>query len=181
MELKHRKTWAGLSGLLVIVLVLGAGCAGPKRLAPLDHSSSTGGGGPRPSIPDLLTVGLAESQSEFLLSATGPAVVLGDESAAVLARVESSASVLTCRRRGDRISWSSGGKSGLAATIRLQPVDPLHRVAHQSQEFRGEFLVIPTPGERGLTLINTLDIESYLRGVVPWEIGRHPVERLAGH
>lgn len=179
MELKHRKTWTGLCGLLTIVLFLGAGCAGPKRLPPLDHSSSSGGGGPLPAIPDMLTVGLAESLPEFLLSATGPAVVLGDASAAVLARVESTSSVLECRRQGDRIRWSSGGKSGYSSTIRLQPVDPLHRVAHQGQEFRGEFLVIPTPGQSGLTLINTLDIESYLRGVVPWEIGRHGEDKLS--
>jgi len=61
----------------------------------------------------------------------------------------------------------------------LRPVDVDTRVSQGDFEYRGEFLVICAPIGAGLTLVNNVDLESYLKGVVPWEIGRHPEERLA--
>jgi stage II sporulation protein D len=61
----------------------------------------------------------------------------------------------------------------------LQPTDPAHRVLHDGRQYRGEFLILPSPKSPGLTLVNNLDLEDYLRGVVPWEIGRHGEDKLA--
>ena len=72
-----------------------------------------------------------------------------------------------------------GEASGTATALILQPVDPVHRLGHSQQKYRGDFLVRPTPGSAGLTLINNIDLENYLKGVVPWEIGRHDRDRLA--
>nr|MEE4268269.1 SpoIID/LytB domain-containing protein [Candidatus Krumholzibacteria bacterium] len=130
-------------------------------------------------LPELLAVGLLEGQVDLSLTATGPAVVLAPGSTAVLARVPSPASHLVVRRAGNNVRWEAAGKSGVASGIRLQPIDPGHRVLQGDSEYRGEFLVIPTPDQGGLTLINALDLESYLRGVVPWEIGRHQEDKLA--
>jgi len=63
--------------------------------------------------------------------------------------------------------------------VRLQVIDPDHRLVQDKSEYRGEFFIIPTPEEEGLTLINALGMEAYLRGVVPWEIGRHGPEKMA--
>ena len=166
---------------LALILVLAAGCAGPKRLPPLEYPGP--GTEPRQPgplvIPELLSVGLLENESQLTMSATGAALVLGDRSSDVLARMEVGGAELVCRRSGALVAWRAGGRSGEVGSVRLQPIDPDHRVTQGDQEFRGEFQIIPTPGSTGLTLINVLDLESYLLGVVPWEIGRHGQEKLA--
>jgi stage II sporulation protein D len=164
--------------LLGLVAVL-TGCAGPKRLPPIDHAGQMGGRLPSRGLPELLAVGLLEGQGDLSLTATGPAVILAPASTAVLARIHAQTRPLMVRREGGNVRWEAGGKSGLAPEIRLQPIDPKHRVRQGESEYRGEFLVIPTPDQGGLTLINALDLESYLRGVVPWEIGRHKEDKLA--
>lgn len=165
--------------LSLFLVILMAGCAGPKRLTPIDYSTGTGGSVSVGEIPELLAVGLLEGQAALNLGVTGPAVVLGDGSTAVQARLGSEASRLTCHRAGNKVMWEAAGQSGFAGSVRLQPIDPAHRVTEGASEFRGEFLVIPSPNQPGLTLINAVDLESYLRGVVPWEIGRHDEEKLA--
>jgi stage II sporulation protein D len=181
VDKKIGRSWIGLLACVGLLLILAGGCAGPKRLPPLD--GSVGGSTPRPTrplgVPGLLTVGLLEGEQVLRLTASGGAVVLGDGSTAVLASLETAGHELVCRRQGDQVTWQAAGRSGRAATVRLQPIDPAHVVRQGDGEYHGEFLVIPTPGRFGLTLINTLDLESYLRGVVPWEIGRHGPDKLA--
>lgn len=163
------------------LLLVAAGCAGPKRLPPLDGpvvGPDTVPVKPR-GVPGLLAVGLLEGEQKLELRVTGAALVLGDDPAQVLARVGADGPALVCRRDGDQVAWQAGGKQGRSRSVRLQPVDPSNRVLQGEAEYRGEFLVIPTPADGGVTLINTVDLELYLRGVVPWEIGRHGPEKLA--
>jgi stage II sporulation protein D len=172
------------AGRAQIVLLCGAlllgGCAGPKRLPPVDGSPTIQDEiFAQPALPGLLTVGLLESQSQLKLSAGGTAVVMEEGSSALAASLEADSDRLTCGREGNLVTWQAGGRQGKSAAVRLQPLDPQTRVRQGDQEFRGEFLVIPTPDQTGLTLINVLDLESYLRGVVPWEIGRHGPDKLA--
>jgi stage II sporulation protein D len=124
-------------------------------------------------------VGLVENEPALTLGATGPAWVLDGESRRRLAALDDPGATVELRRSQGRVGWSTGSASGTAATVLVEPVDPAHRVRHGNQEFRGDFLVRPTPGDPGLTLVNHVDLESYLKGVVPWEIGRHDRDRLA--
>jgi len=165
---------------ILVILLLGlAGCAGPKRLPPVQHASEGGGASVGLVAADLLTVGLAENQTSLSLSATGAAVVLGKNSSSVQARMQGPNSNLICWREDEQVVWQAGSSSGRQETIRLQVIDPDHRLTHEQGEYRGEFFIIPSPIGKGLTLINALDLESYLRGVVPWEIGRHGPEKMA--
>ena len=179
-----RRSWDGKRqqriGRFLLFLILATGCAGPKRLPPVDYSAGSGGSG-FPSVPNLLGIGLLEGESRLALGTTGAALVLGEGSSDVLARLEGEGAELVCRPEGEGelVAWQVGQHRGTAASVRLQPVDPGHRVRQGEAEYRGEFLVIPTPGGPGLTLVNSLDVESYLQGVVPWEIGRHGPEKLA--
>jgi stage II sporulation protein D len=61
----------------------------------------------------------------------------------------------------------------------FETLDPDHLVAYGDALYHGRFTVRPTPGASGLTLVNDVELEAYLRGVVPWEIGRHGRDRLA--
>ena len=165
-----------LMSLVLMIFSLG-GCAGSKRTPPVET-------GPLPDLepaagtPTLLGVGLLEKSNSLEISANGPALVLDGASGRRLARLDGPGQVV-CSRSGRQVAWRANGVQGTSETVILQPLDPGHRVIHGESEYRGEFLVRPTPGGPGLTLVNNLDLESYLRGVVPWEIGRHGHNRLA--
>ncbi len=172
-----------LGGILILHLALGlSGCTGPKRLAPV---VTEGRPTDRPFVdgPVLVGVGLVERESSLILAATGDCLLLDGDSGKRLARLGGPKVELICRRLNDGVTggvtWQSGSLKGSAAKVILQPVDPGHRVGYGDYQYRGEFLILPTPGSSGLTLVNNVELESYLRGVVPWEIGRHGPERLA--
>jgi stage II sporulation protein D len=173
------------------------GCAGPKRLPPVETSPRPGPGvetqevhpavvdepvvhPEAPPIPwlepaeplQLLGVGLLEDKTVLELRAEGAAWVRDAESGRTLAALEAGQPLL-CSRDGDRVTWQAGTDEGSEKSIALQPLDPGFLVSAPGGSYRGEFLIIPTPRGRGLTLVNNVELEDYLKGVVPWEIGRH--------
>lgn len=165
-----------VTSLVVMCFGLGA-CAGPKRTQPVE-TEPWPDSVPTHGTPTLLGVGLLENENSLEISTNGPALVLDGASGRRLARLDGAGQVV-CTRSGHQVAWRLDGLRGTSATVILQPLDPGHRVIHGESEFRGEFLVRPTPDGGGLTLVNNLDLESYLLGVVPWEIGRHDRNRLA--
>jgi stage II sporulation protein D len=180
-RISTRNRYFGLYGFVLLGLCLTSlifgGCAGPKRTPPVDTE-------PLPDLapvvgtPTLLGVGLLENETSLDISVNGPALILDGHGGNRLARLNGPGTVV-CSRSGGQVSWRAAGRQGTAATVVLQPVDPGHRVLQGEFEYRGAFLVRPTPGGAGLTLVNNLDLESYLRGVVPWEIGRHGRDKLS--
>ncbi len=155
-----------------------AGCAGPKRLPPVaGRPIPAAPTGPQSKAPHLVGVGLAEGRSELQLSATGGCVLLDGKSGSRLVRIEA-AGALRCRLDGSSVRWSASGRSGRVRAVILQPNDPSGRVVFDGREYRGEFAIVVSPKSSGLTLVNNLDLEDYLRGVVPWEIGRHGEDKL---
>lgn len=190
MRFRALPSTVGTGALILWGLLLASGCGGPKRFPPvatqprpLPHSTTR--------VPDLVGVGLAEKQPALVLKASGACLLLDGKSGKRLARLTGEQVEVTCRRSNREVTWqvggasgglsgaASGAASGNAQAVVLQPVDPGHRVAYDGNEYRGEFLVLPTPDASGLTLVNNVELENYLRGVVPWEIGRHGRERLA--
>jgi stage II sporulation protein D len=61
--------------------------------------------------------------------------------------------------------------------FRLRPLAKESRIHAKGNVYGGNFRVSRT--RRGLQLVNILPMETYLRGVVPWEIGRPEPEALA--
>ncbi len=166
-----------ISALILAFAVL-AGCAGPKRLPPIVVEPE-GPMGPGRAVPDLLGVGLLENELGVEIYAEGPAEVIDGHTGRTLLHLRQAGQRVACQRDGDTVVWRQEGHSGRAASVVLRPVDAGTRVSQGDFEYRGDFLVICSPVGRGLTLVNNVDLESYLKGVVPWEIGRHPAERLA--
>ncbi len=74
---------------------------------------------------------------------------------------------------GGRIRGAAA--SGLSMSARsggvvLRPVEPEALMFFNGKRYRGEMVIIPSA--EGLLVVNRLGLESYLRGVVPLEIGR---------
>jgi len=155
-----------------------AGCAGPKRMPPIVTGPAELPG-PGLRVPALLGVGLLEGEPRLTVFAGGPAELLDGGDNHVLARLPRAGRGLKCERQGEQVVWRVAGQQGRAAAVILRPLDPATRVGLGDLEYRGEFLVLCSPLTEGLTLVNTVDLESYLKGVVPWEIGRHGPERMA--
>ncbi len=171
------KNWAFLA--LVPLLVGLAGCAGGKRFPPLDQGSDSPGGQVPSGVPRLLTVGLVEGAEELTLAVSGAAQVVVGDDPVTGARLAPGGPSLECARMGDQVVWTLGGREGRGSSVSLEGLDPAHRLIHGEFRYRGDLRVICTPGGTGLTLINIVDLEAYLYGVVPWEIGRHGMEEMA--
>jgi hypothetical protein len=184
-----------ISGL--VTLLVAGGCGGPRRLPTVETSPRPRPGGTTeakppvvvdepivhpeaPPIPWLepaeplrvLGVGLLEDKARLELRAEGAAWVRDAESGHTLAALEAG-QPLVCSRDGDQVAWQSDTDDGRVKSLALQPIDPGFLVSAPGGSYRGEFLVQATPDGRGLTLVNNVELEDYLKGVVPWEIGRH--------
>lgn len=159
--------------LPALLLALTA-CAGPKRLPPVDEAPPPAAG---PTVPLILGVGLVERAATVELAAAG-AAELRDERGRLLARLDPGAT-LSCRRDGAAVAFLTPVDEGTAGHLVLRPLDPGTLVSHGDAPYAGALAVRPTPGGAGLTVINEVELETYLRGVVPWEIGRHGREELA--
>lgn len=62
------------------------------------------------------------------------------------------------------------GGAGLRAPLVIRPAAPHGTLSVKGQAYRGELVVQDAP-RGGLTIVNRLDMETYLLGVVPREIG----------
>jgi len=167
-----------LTLFLMAFCVLLVGCSGGKRVSPVSVELFPDRG--IPEMPTLLGVGLLEKQDVLELGADGRCNIRESESGKTLAHFSGDQQKLICRRSDEGVSWTVGDRSGTASAVTLQPLDPKTRVIVGGDAYRGEFLVIPTPNATtGLTLVNNVELEDYLKGVVPWEIGRHQREKMA--
>ncbi len=167
-------------GCLVVLLVMVSfsGCA-PKRLAPLDPTEQQFDQGEEFSVPTLLNVGLVQGESSLLLSVNGACVLVDSKSRRPLLRLGAEGGQVTLSRQDNSVLWTVGSQKGIQDGVVLQPADPDYRLSYDDKDYRGDFLIIVSPKSDGLTLVNQVDMESYLKGVVPWEIGRHGQDKLA--
>ncbi len=167
-------------GWLVFLILAGlwSGCA-PKRLAPLVPGEEPVVQDDHLRMPTLLNVGLVEGRANLLIDVNGPCLVLDAHSRKELHRLGQQGGQVAFSRVGQSVAWNHGSQRGKQTGVVLQPVDPDYRLTNDDQDYRGDFLIIPSPQTDGLTLVNQVDMESYLKGVVPWEIGRHGKDELA--
>ena len=163
---------AAIATLLAVAWAL-ASCAGSRRggtVPPEEGMEAPGRGGP-PSI----RVGLVENAPDVQLRLGGPVRVTCTQGvfglaagAEIRARVESGTLVL---------DTDGNGELRDPERIRLEPMDDSTRTLFGENAFHGR-MEIRRAGER-LALVNHIQLEDYLRGVVPWEIGWQQPDRFA--
>jgi stage II sporulation protein D len=143
---------------LAVVVLGGCSVAGPRPGArPAEPLK-----GPR-SEPEV-RVGVAVDADALELEGTASIQVV-DEGGQVLAR---GTGPWTVTSTADGVEAAGPSGRVVAATLVARPTDG--RVRIDGTAYRGAVLL--RPGEAGVTAVNLVDLETYLLGVVPLEIGR---------
>jgi stage II sporulation protein D len=130
------------------------------------------------AFPDLRTfsvrVLVARSQTPVAIGADGPWSLLAngheypmDAGETVSVRIEGS-SLEANRETGERISTEAG--------IEIVPHNLERGVFLAGRRYRGSGSILPKTG--GLSVVNAVNIEDYLRGVLPHEIGFLPATEI---
>lgn len=175
-------TWPGLwlaAGLL-ITITMSSGCGSRKRTLPVPQPGVATGAGPsgtdvsaRHRAPLLVRVGLAVDLSRVELTSSGAVLLRAGAGRRRVARLDELATI-HIRPGGQGVRWTAAGHGGEADVLYIEPVDPHHQLQWQDVPYRGEMLLVP--GASGATLVNIVELDTYLRGVLPWEIGHHETE-----
>jgi stage II sporulation protein D len=155
------------AGLGLLLIGIGAGCAG--RRGPETP------GGPAPAVPvhPGRPIRVAVALGAKVLQATGTeplVLVVGGEA---IGRFRA----IACEPEGGRsvrIRPTGHPPRAMGDTLRLSPA-PGSVLALDGKGLRGDLLVF-NDGSDGLVGVNELDLEDYLKGVVPLEIGNPPAE-----
>ncbi|MFH1690709.1 MAG: SpoIID/LytB domain-containing protein [Candidatus Eisenbacteria bacterium] len=181
--------------LLLALAMFSAGCAGVWPLSdgggPRERPESSdyhdiakepegGSGHEQGELPDVvpfIRVGLAHGVRDAMVSGKGDFTV-----ALYVDSLESWSA-----QAGDRWRFgvAGGGITGSgpgddfrmdAGTIRIRP-EAAGPLVFEGVSYRGEIELFPS-GRGSLTVVNVVDVESYLRGVVPKEIGARPESEI---
>lgn len=125
-------------------------------------------------------IALALAQPSVRLSATGDWSLSDRTGEHPLAAAHSGDSYYVDARDGSlNVTRPSGDRSSFRGPLVARPTDPNAVLVFNGHHYRGELLVLSSGS--GLTVVNRLAVEQYLRGVVPLEIGvdRTPLESAA--
>jgi len=162
-------------------VLLGGGCAARHRGPAVSSSGSAGAPADRrvldTSGPRLLRIGLVNRTAAVTLTLADDCLLLSGTERRRRERLPAG-STLRIENDSGILFWRAGRRTGRSADhLFVQPVDPATTVTWQETPYPGELRV--DAGDGGLTLVNVVELETYLRGVVPWEIGRPGLEAQA--
>lgn len=161
-----------LPGLILAVLVAAGvqSCAGGAKTPVPPPIVPPSGPAPIPAQAKAVRVGILVQVDDVQVGATD-SYSLMDEDGVLLMGTENE--VVNVRREGDRLAvYTPAGEliDTAAGTLHLEPRDPAAEVLVNGARYPGSVDVRMSP-EGGLNAINITDVETYLRAVVPLEIG----------
>lgn len=159
--------------MLVVLVALVLGACRPGEPVPSRP-------GPAPGLPSAeprVSVGITVDSATATVGATTDFEIRA-----------AGAGVLARGRAGEAWTFSADAEGRIAArgpSGATQPRNGLLRVVPSrdgaltigGRQYRGEALVLPRPNGQ-LTAVNVVDLEAYLHGVVPREIGRLPAAQI---
>ena len=158
----------GLCLLLPAVLLIG-GCAISKRVTYAEPAA--------PSVPGVegsvrLRVALDQRLPRQHFTCTGPFRLVSDELNHPVLQLEAGDSVSAwCGQAG--LMFAGGLPGGPVAGLTLEPVNAGDFMIWDGRRWRGSLQVNACAADgAGLTVVNVVELEDYLGGVVPLEIGR---------
>lgn len=127
----------------------------------------------------MIRIGLLVNRDSASLTGTGRFRVVDRASGEVIG-TSSSGQIWKMQAKGAWIDVSApgGGAQGLyTGPIHVNPLAREGRIRAADREYRGSMEVISNKNGK-LTVVNILDVENYLRGVVPPEIGKLKEDRI---
>jgi stage II sporulation protein D len=152
--------------LTILFLLFLAACAAPRPAAPPARPEE----GAKLPEPPLVRVALLVGASEVQVGSTENFALSDDQGTLVIG---SSVEVFSVRRDGGRavVQTQSGELVDTAeGALRLEAQSTDGLVTVNGARYPGMLVIVPAAAG-GLHVINVVDVETYLRGVVPLEIG----------
>jgi len=140
-------------------------------------------GAEEPAIADgdqPVRIALATSAQSARVGGTGSWNIYSRNSTNFVTRGKAGEEMRIQARGGQLVALKGSGSvtSRKAAPFLVRATTPESFVTYDGKRYRGELVITPSDG--GLLVVNRLGVESYLRGVVPLEIGdRKPGEEAA--
>ena len=147
-------------------LIFLVSCAGPH---PVPQTTST----EKPPLPEppIVRVALFTQVSDVQVGST-ESFAMGDGDGTIAIGAESD--VISIRRDGTRIAlYTANGElmDMAAGFLRIEPQSDGGLVTVNGARYPGAIEIVPASTGGGLQVINVIDVETYLRGVVPLEMG----------
>ncbi len=153
-----RERWSGMlaGALLLLLLCMPQGCT--SQPTPSDTAANT----------PLVRVRLAEDLHSLAITSTQPALyrVSGESVGRRLALPAQGTSVSL-----NRGAWTIGNMPLGKGELVIQPAAP-GSVSVNEEQYRGQFRLVPV-GSDTFDLINDVDVEDYLKSVIPKELPRN--------
>jgi len=147
-------------------LVFLVSCAGPRPGPPTTSTEK-----PQLPEPPLVRVALLTQVSDVQIGAT-ESFALGDGDGTIAIGAESD--VISVRRDGDRIALYTATGELMDTAMRFVRIEPQSEgglTTVNGAKYPGAVEILPASTGGGLQVINVIDVETYLRGVVPLEMG----------
>lgn len=172
-NVRARRCGRAFRRLALLLLIVAAGCVRrePPPAAPPPPPGVPG----LPSSEPSVRVGVVvDTASATLSSATGLQIISADGE--VVRSASPGEQVVVSADGVGRLRVGGSPVAGGATRITIRPTGP-GNVTVDGRAYRGE-VVVQGNGPGSLTVVNRVDMEAYLLGVVPREIGRVGPERF---
>ena len=159
---RRRLRVAARLSLLGLVLALSTGCMAPKKVTtdarPLGPAPAPADG------PVLVRVGLAENLAKQRVTCDGPWHLASGKLGRKVLDLTPGDTVSTWHLQG-KVMYASDLQGGIMDWIILASDDHDHVLRWDDRPWRGALHFVPTPQDSvGMSLINVLELESYLAG-----------------
>ena len=148
----------------LFVAILGAAACASALPRPAEEIAMDEGDQP-------VRIALATSAADARVGGTGTWRIYSRNSANLVTSGTAGSTMRIERRGSELVAIKSDGSvtSRHAAPLLIRATTPGSFVTWNGKRYRGELIIRPSNG--GLLIVNRLGVESYLRGVVPLEIG----------
>lgn len=175
-----RSRQAGMKGLaLLAVAAVACSAAAATRTPGASPPGTTAAHERRGASARTVRVALAENVEQVRLTSVGAWQLFAEDGRSAVALTQPGERWVLEREGGvvRAMREDSRPVSARERTVIARPSDSDGQIAFGTRRYRGELVITATP--QGLTVVNRLNMDDYVKGVVPLEIGTSAVSDAA--